>query len=133
MNPPRLDRPCQVGNVSFQTEEAADMPTKKPYSNETARLIDKQVQNMVESAYTSTRALLLKHKDDVERVAKRLLDKEILQREDMIELLGKRPFAEKSTYEEITHGTHAATPPQPAAGTPPHTDTPPAPAPTPAV
>lgn len=39
------------------------------------------------------------------QVAKRLLEKEILDREDMIELLGKRPFKEKSTYEEFVEGT----------------------------
>jgi len=38
-------------------------------------------------------------------VAKRLLEKEILDRADMIELLGKRPFKEKSTYEEFVEGT----------------------------
>jgi len=35
----------------------------------------------------------------------RLLEREILNREDMIELLGKRPFKEKSTYEEFVEGT----------------------------
>ena len=39
------------------------------------------------------------------QVAKRLLEKEILARDDMIELLGKRPFKEKSTYEEFVEGT----------------------------
>jgi len=39
------------------------------------------------------------------QVAERLLSKEILSREDMIELLGKRPFPEKSTYEEFVEGT----------------------------
>lgn len=38
-------------------------------------------------------------------MAQRLLAKEILNREDMIELLGKRPFPEKSTYEEFVEGT----------------------------
>jgi AFG3 family protein len=38
-------------------------------------------------------------------VAARLLEKEILSREDMVELLGKRPFAEKHTYEEFVEGT----------------------------
>lgn len=41
----------------------------------------------------------------VVQVAERLLEKEVLQREDMIELLGKRPFPEKSTYEEFVEGT----------------------------
>lgn len=39
------------------------------------------------------------------QVAERLLEKEVLQRDDMIELLGKRPFPEKSTYEEFVEGT----------------------------
>ena len=38
-------------------------------------------------------------------MAKRLLEQEILSRDDMIELLGPRPFAEKSTYEEFVEGT----------------------------
>ena len=39
------------------------------------------------------------------QVAERLLEKEILGRDDMIELLGPRPFAEKSTYEEFVENT----------------------------
>ena len=40
-----------------------------------------------------------------DQVAERLLEKEVLSRDDMIELLGPRPFAEKSTYEEFVEGT----------------------------
>ena len=79
---------------------------------------------MVESAYVTTRDLILAHKDQVELVARRLLEKEILQREDMVELLGKRPFAEKSTYEEITRGTFGAAPPTAAAPEVPGSPTP---------
>ena len=39
------------------------------------------------------------------QVAERLLEREVLQREDMIDLLGPRPFPEKSTYEEFVRGT----------------------------
>lgn len=39
------------------------------------------------------------------QVGKRLLEKEVLEKADMIELLGPRPFAEKSTYEEFVEGT----------------------------
>lgn len=39
------------------------------------------------------------------QVALRLLEKEVLDKNDMVELLGKRPFAEKSTYEEFVEGT----------------------------
>lgn len=41
----------------------------------------------------------------VVQVALRLLEKEVLDKNDMVELLGKRPFAEKSTYEEFVEGT----------------------------
>merc|ERR1719348_1501147 len=44
-------------------------------------------------------------KDDVEKVALRLLEKEKLDKSDMVELLGDRPFAEKSSYEEFVEGT----------------------------
>ena len=49
--------------------------------------------------------LMYKLFQDVIKVAERLLKKEILDREDMIELLGKRPFAEKHTYAEFVEGT----------------------------
>lgn len=39
------------------------------------------------------------------QVALRLLEKEVLDKNDMVQLLGKRPFAEKSTYEEFVEGT----------------------------
>ena len=49
--------------------------------------------------------LLEKHKENVVKVAERLLEKEVLNRDDMIELLGARPFAEKHTYEQFVEGT----------------------------
>lgn len=39
------------------------------------------------------------------QVSRRLLEKEVLEKADMVELLGPRPFAEKSTYEEFVEGT----------------------------
>lgn len=48
---------------------------------------------------------VLKKKNFIYQVAERLLKQEVLSREDMIDLLGKRPFEEKSTYEEFVEGT----------------------------
>lgn len=95
----------KVGNLSFEMPQSGDMVLEKPYSEETAQLIDSEVRILVKRAYDTTMELLTKHKADVEKVAQRLLAKEILNREDMIELLGKRPFPEKSTYEEFVAGT----------------------------
>ncbi|UYV81156.1 AFG3L2 [Cordylochernes scorpioides] len=91
-----------VGTLSWTNPQPGEMPR---YSEKMAQMIDLEVRKMVDSAYKRTLELLTKHKEHVEKVAKRLLDKEILSREDMIELLGPRPFKEKSTYEEFVAGT----------------------------
>lgn len=91
----------KVGNLSFNTEKRFI----KPYSEKTAQLIDEEVRQLVDSAYTRTKNLIHKHKDDVKKVAESLLAKEVLKRDDMIELLGPRPFKEKITYEEFVEDT----------------------------
>jgi len=96
----------KVGPLSFSLPQ--DEPQfDKPYSQETAKLIDEEVRQLVSEAYDRTVKLLTERRNDVEKVAKRLLKQEILQREDMIELLGERPFTEKSTYQDFVRGTKA--------------------------
>ncbi|XP_013790996.1 AFG3-like protein 2 [Limulus polyphemus] len=95
----------KVGNLSFDLPQSGELVLDKPYSEETAQIIDQEVRTLVQKAYESTMQLLTSHKSDIEKVAQRLLEKEILSREDMIELLGQRPFKEKSSYEEFVEGT----------------------------
>lgn len=59
---------------------------------------------MVNRALQHTRELLRSKQSEMELVAQRLLEREVLSREDMIELLGPRPFKEKHTYEEFVEG-----------------------------
>uniref|UniRef100_A0A1I7ZD42 AAA domain-containing protein n=1 Tax=Steinernema glaseri TaxID=37863 RepID=A0A1I7ZD42_9BILA len=95
----------KIGPLSFDTPQPGEMAFDKPYSETTAQIIDQEVRDMAKGALERTRELLLSKRDEIEKVALRLLEKEILSREDMIELLGKRPFVEKHTYEEFVAGT----------------------------
>jgi len=95
----------KVGNVSFEMPQQGEMTFDKPYSEQTAQMIDEEVRLIISDAFDRTMKLLTEHKSDIEKVALRLLEREVLKREDMIELLGNRPFKEKTTYEEFVEGT----------------------------
>merc|ERR1719186_8509 len=94
-----------VGNVSFEQPQQGEMVFDKPFSEHTAQLVDEEAKKLISIAMDRTTKLLTEKKDLVEKVALRLLEKEVLNRDDMIELLGARPFLEKSTYEEFVEGT----------------------------
>lgn len=95
----------KVGNVSFDMPQPGEVVLEKPYSEKTAQIIDSEVRELIQRAHVHTTTLLTEHKEDVRKVAERLLKQEILSRDDMIELLGQRPFPEKSTYEQFVEGT----------------------------
>ena len=89
-----------VGNVSF--EEQLNYPT---FSEHTSQIIDEEAKKLISAAMDRTIKLLTEHKEDVIKLAEHLLEKEIVSRDDVIELLGPRPFAEKTSYEEFVEGT----------------------------
>ncbi len=84
----------KVGNVSFYDPTQENTFTK-PFSEETGKLIDEEVRGIIDEAYIKTKALLTEKKEEVEKLAKELLKKEVLFRTDVEALIGKRPFEEK--------------------------------------
>ncbi len=91
----------KVGHVSFYDPQQ-EYTFQKPYSEETAKLIDEEVRKMVAQAYERTRKLLESKRPELERLAKALLEKEILFQQDIEELIGRRPFDPKNTAEQAT-------------------------------
>ncbi|QFZ53550.1 ATP-dependent zinc metalloprotease FtsH [Oceanihabitans sp. IOP_32] len=62
----------------------------KPYSEHTAKLIDNRVHDLINESYNRTFELLEKHKDELEKLAQLLLEKEVVYKEDLVGILGKR-------------------------------------------
>ena len=85
----------KVGNVSFYDPQA-DNSFQKPYSEETARMIDEEVRRLIDDAYDRTKKLLTDKKADVAKLAEALLEREVLFQSDVESLIGPRPFEDKS-------------------------------------
>lgn len=89
----------KIGNVSFYDAQRSEY-AGKPYSEATAQIIDEEVKEMIERAYTFTKELLSKHVNHLEVIAQELLKKEVLFQTDLEKLIGKRPFGKPTNYEK---------------------------------
>ena len=90
----------KIGNISFYDSKQSDYNFTKPYSDSTAEKIDSEVKRIVDSAYDRTKKLLLDKREQLEKIANKLLEKEILFQNDLERLIGKRPFDAKKEVEE---------------------------------
>ncbi|HTD94486.1 MAG TPA: ATP-dependent zinc metalloprotease FtsH [Chitinophagaceae bacterium] len=86
----------KVGNVSFYDPQQETSFTK-PYSEETSKIIDQEVRKLIDDAYVRTKALLTEKRQQVEKLAEALLEKEVLFQSDVELLIGKRPYEEKKS------------------------------------
>jgi AFG3 family protein len=82
----------KVGNVSFYALSQDSF--QKPYSDETATLIDDEVRKLIESQYLRAQELLIERRAELNLLANTLIDKEVLLKSDVERLIGPRPFPE---------------------------------------
>lgn len=93
----------KIGNVSFNDTQN-EYQFNKPYSEKTSELIDEEVRNQINKVYDRTRKLLTEKREGLEKLANKLIQKEILFQSDLEEILGKRPFEHRTTYDEFVNG-----------------------------
>ena len=87
----------EIGNITYYDSTGqTDYNFSKPYSEETAQVIDKEISKIIENQYDRACALVTKYQDKLAALAERLLEKEVIFKDDLVEILGERPFPEKS-------------------------------------
>ncbi len=104
----------KVGNVSYYS--MLNDSFNRPFSEQTAYLIDQEVKNMIEEQYVRAKNLLIEKRQHLDALASALLEKEVLHRTDLENIIGKRPFADQ------VHSGDAQTDEKPALEAPADTD-----------
>jgi ATP-dependent metalloprotease FtsH len=83
----------KIGNISYYDSSGqSEYNFNKPYSEQTSKIIDEEVKKMVDIAYARTKQILSTNKDKLTTLAEKLLEKEVIFKEDLEEIFGKRPF-----------------------------------------
>ncbi|KAF1834798.1 cell division protease ftsH [Decorospora gaudefroyi] len=98
----------KIGYIYFEDGEGQQLT--KPFSEDTAKNIDMEVKRIVDEAYKQCKDLLTEKKHEVGLVAEELLKKEMLGREDMIRLLGPRPFEDSQDFHKYFSGEYGKAP-----------------------
>jgi ATP-dependent metalloprotease FtsH len=90
----------KIGNRSYY-DSSGESQFTKPYSEDTARVIDEEVSKLIEKAYEKAKELLSANKDKLDRLSQRLLEKEVIFKDDLEEILGARQWADRHAPEQV--------------------------------
>lgn len=91
----------EIGNLTYYDSSGQDSyGFSKPYSEKTAQKIDEEISKIIEAQYQRAIEVLTEHKDKLTTLAERLLEKEVIFKEDLEKIFGKRPFAGPEEFGE---------------------------------
>ncbi len=112
----------KIGNLSYYDSSGqSEYSFNKPFSEKTSELIDSEVSLMVETAYKKAIEVLTEHRSELDKLATKLLEKEVIFKEDLEEVFGKRPWDKE---EEVGANVKATDVPQPDVTLPETPDSP---------
>lgn len=90
----------KIGNISYYDSSGQnEYGFNKPYSEETAKIIDEEISKIIETQYQRAQDILTSHRSQLDQLAKKLLEKEVIFRDDLVEIFGEREFEENSNIE----------------------------------
>ncbi len=96
----------KLGNITYYDSSGQnDYNFSKPYSEETAQLIDEEISKLIETQYERAQAILLKHKKELTQLAELLLEKEVIFSDDLETIFGKRPFVKEPLAKKVVKKT----------------------------
>jgi len=84
----------KVGNITYYDSTGQESPFTKPYSEFTAKLIDEEIKKITSKAYEKAKKILSENKKGLVSIAKLLLEKEVIFKQDVEGILGKRKWKE---------------------------------------
>jgi ATP-dependent metalloprotease FtsH len=91
----------KIGNITYYDANGQnEFGFTKPYSEETAKQIDEEISKIVEREYKRALVLLRKHKKKLTQLAEHLLEKEVIFKDDLVTIFGKRPFEKEEIDED---------------------------------
>ena len=82
----------KIGNVTYYDSSGQESIFTKPYSEQTARVIDEEIKKITQKAYMSAKKILEKNKKSLTKIANLLLEKEVIFKDDVELILGKRKW-----------------------------------------
>lgn len=89
----------KLPNINYYDSSGQEWGFTKPYSESTARIIDEEVQQIISEQYERAKKILAENAEGHNELANVLLEREVIYREDVEHIFGKRPWASRS--EEI--------------------------------